>query len=326
MEDITGAVVHVGYGKETTRGTAVAPSKWIGKYELNFIPKADKVSNESGYGHLAKTSGQRTLRRYGEGDLTAKIFDKAIGDFMQMVTGQAPTSTAVAGQTGVYKHVFSLLNTNTHPSYTIATKEGGLAGWRFPAAMLDSLKIEIAGDDYAKMTASFLSEEPVSASDVPAYTQENEFVPENAVVKIVAKGGDLNAATAVADVTSATIEIKKNVLKKETLGNTRINPRNGRMEVTADIELLYNTQTFRQYWHDDTKLALRLEVTGSDTIGTSTHPSFTVDIPFVTIDAWEPDYGGDDLVPQSLKLVGQYDATNGKFIDLTVVNTQATYA
>lgn len=327
MSDIIGALVSFGYGQETVRGTAVAPTRWLGKYEFNFTPRADKIMNESGYNHISKNSGIATVRKFGEGEVTAKIFDEAIGDFFKMVCGQAPTSSAVVGQAGAYDHAFSLLNTNSHPSYTLAVQEGDITDKRYPGAMLNTLSLEFAVDDYAKMTAGFLSEVGADATNTPAFTQEREFVPAHASLKVVAKGGDLAAASAVADVRSASIEFNKNLIRKESLGNVSISPRNGRMEVTGEIEIYYNSTTFREYWENNTELALRLKIENSEaTIGVDTNPSLTVDLPFMMIENWEPDYGADDLIPQTLSVHGLYDANTGDFIDLVVRNEVAAYA
>ena len=326
MSDIIGALVSFGYGKETVRGTAVAPTKWLGRYDFSFIPKSDKVLNESAYNHLSKNSGLATLREYGEGEVTAKIFDKAIGDFFAMVVGQAPTSGAVSGQAGAYDHTFTLLNTNMHQSYTLAVQEGDVIDSRYPEAMLNSLALEFAVDDYAKMTAGFISAKGATATNTPAFTSENEFEPSHATLKVVAMGGDLDAAAVLADVKSASIEINKNLLRKETLGNRSVSPRNGRMEITGEIELFYNATTFRDYWKNNTKLALRLKVENNEvTIGVSTKPSLTIDLPFMMIENWEPDYGNDDLIPQTLSIHGFYNASNGNFVNLKVRNTQSSY-
>jgi len=327
MEEIIGALVSFGYGQEEVGGTAVAPTRWLGKYDFSFIPKSDKIINESSYAHLAKESGIATIRQYGEGEVTAKIFDKAIGDFLKMVAGQEPTSTPVAGQSGAVDHVFSLLNSNAHPSYTLAVKEGGITDNRYPGALLSSLSLEIAVDDYAKMTAGFISEVGASASNTPAFTQENEFVPSHANIKVVAKGGDLDAATEIADVRSVSLEFNKNPLRKEAIGDKKINPRNGRMEITGEIEIYYNSTTFKDYWNNDTELAMRLEIENTDvTIGSSTSPKITIDLPFMMIENWEPDFGADDLVPQTLSIHGLYDASTGDFVDMTVRNTETDYA
>lgn len=326
MEEIIGALVHFGYGQETERGTSVAPERWLGKYEFSFLPKSDKIMNESSYGHLAKNSGMATLRNYGEGEVTAKIFDKAIGDFLKMVGGQEPETAAVGGQSGVYDHTFNLLNSNLHPSYTLAVQEGGVADHRYPGAILSSLSLEVAVDDYAKMTAGFLSEEGEAVSNTPAFTQENEFIPSHATVKLATKGSNMASAEVNADVRSVSLEFNKNPLRKETIGNKRINPRNGRMEVTGELEIYFNSETIRDWWKADTELALRLEITNTDvTIGSSTNPKITVDLPFVMIENWEADYGADDLVPQTISIHGLYDASNGDFIEFVVRNTQDGY-
>lgn len=139
-------------------------------------------------------------------------------------------------------------------------------------------------------------------------------------------GGDLDAAAVLADVKSASIEINKNLLRKETLGNRSVSPRNGRMEITGEIELFYNSTTFRDYWKNNTKLALRLKVENNEvTIGVSTKPSLTIDLPFMMIENWEPDYGNDDLIPQTLSIHGFYNAATGGFVSLKVRNTQSSY-
>lgn len=324
MSEIIGALVHVGYGQEVERGTPVAPSRWLGKYEFSFLPRADKVLNESSYGHISQNSGIATLRRFGEGSITAKIFDEAIGDFLKMVAGQDPETTP---SDGVYVHDFLINNTNMHPSYTIAVKEGDVADNRYPGAILSSLSLDIAVDDYAKMTAEFISEKGVAASNTPTYKQEREFVPKHASLKVIAKGGDLDTAPATADVRSASIQFTKNALRKETLGNDGISPRNGRMSVTGEVELYYNATTFRTYWENDTPLALRLEVVNDEiTIGGASHPGFVVDLPFSQIENWEGDYGNDDMILQTLTIQGLYDANNGDFVKLSVTNQIASYA
>lgn len=326
MEEIIGAIVSFGYGQEEVRGTAVAPTRWLGKYDFSFTPKSDKIMNKSAYNHLAINSGMNTIRQYGEGDVTAKIFDKAIGDFLKMVAGQEPVSTPVVGQSGVVDHVFTLLNTNGHPSYTLAVKEGGVTDNRYPGAILSSLSLDVAVDDYAKMTAGFISEIGASATNTPAFTQENEFTPSHASIKVVAKGGDLDGATEIADVRSASLKFNKNPIRKETIGDKKVNPRNGRMEITGQLEIYYNSTTFRDYCKNDTALAMRLEIENTDvTIGTSAHPTITIDLPFMMIETWEPDFGADNLVLQTLTIHGLYDAATGDFVDMTVRNKEANY-
>lgn len=324
--DIIGSLVSFGYGQEATRGTAVAPTRWIGRYDLSFIPKSDKIVNESAFNHIMKNSGMKSLRNYGEGSITAKLFDEAIGDFFKMIAGQEPTSVAVPSQSGAIDHTFSLLNSNMHPSYTFAISEGEVSDKRFPGGMISSLSLDIAVDDYAKMTAEFISEEGADASNTVATSQETEFIPDHASIKVIAKGGDLSAAAVVADVRSASLEMNMGILRKETLSNKRVNPRNGRMEITGEIEIYYNNTTFREYYENDTELALRIELENTEvTIGVSTHPKVTVDVPFMMIENWEPDYSNDDLVPQTLSIRGFLDADSGVALSLKVRNTVANY-
>lgn len=47
MPKISGRKIAVGFGKETTRGTAVAPSLWYPRVDMDFDEKIESVENES---------------------------------------------------------------------------------------------------------------------------------------------------------------------------------------------------------------------------------------------------------------------------------------
>lgn len=329
MSDVIGRNVAFGFQKETVRGTAVQSAiKWIGKLDFDFKPGVDTVTNESGFNHIAKANQIDIIRRRGAGGLTSKLFDKNVGDLFTLAFGQAPTSTQVSGDTTVYDHVFSLLNSNSHASYTLHTVEGDIVQKSYPGAIMDEMTIDIVTDDYAKVSTSFLSRKSVAPSPslTPAYTDENEFVPKHAVVKVVALGGDLSAASAVADVTEAHITISKNPVDRPTIGSDDVDPRNTVLEVSGEIHLYYNATTFRDYRDNQTKLALRLQLTNTDvTIGTSKNPTVTIDVPYIKITDWDPDYSADDLVQQTIQFTGLLNVATGTILTATVRNLQTSY-
>ena len=47
MPEFSGRKISVGIGKETTRGTAVAPSYWVKHLDIDFQNKIEKIFNES---------------------------------------------------------------------------------------------------------------------------------------------------------------------------------------------------------------------------------------------------------------------------------------
>lgn len=331
MSDFIGRDVAFGYQKETTRGTKVVDAlTWVGKLDFDFKPGVDTIMNESGYSHIAKNSRVDIVRRRGAGGLTSKIFDQAVGHILTMAFGQAPSSAATADSSGdVYAHTYALLNNNSHKSYTLATVEGDVVQKAYPGAILDEVTIDIVTDDYAKISASFLSRDGVAPGSTltPAYTEENEFLPAHASLKVVAYGGDLDAASVVADVTEAHVTISKNPTDRPTIGTTDVDPRNTVLEVSGEFHFYYNSTTFRDYRDSQTKLALRLAIENTDVeIGDdSSHPSLVLDFPLVQFNDWDADYGADDLVQQTATATMLLDLASGEIMSAVLTNLKTSY-
>lgn len=329
MSDVISRNVAFGYQKETVRGTAVQSAvNWIGKTEFDFVPDIETIDNETGYNHIAGLSGSAIIRKGGAGGFSSLLFDKNIGHHFNLLFGQSPVTTAVVGQTGVNKHVWSLLNNNSHLSYTIHTVEGDIAQNSYPGAILDETTIDIVTDDYAKISSSFMSRKAVAPSPalVPAYTEENEFLPIHAKVFIVAKGGDLDAATVIADVTEAHFTASKNPTKRPTISSDTSDPRNTVIAGQLEIKLYYNSTTFRAYRDNQTKLAMRLQLKNTDVIiGTSANPTVQIDVPYTKVKEWSPDYGDTEMSTQTITCPVFLDLTTGKFIEGSVINTVVSY-
>jgi len=325
MADVLGANVHLGLGAEATPGTAVAPTRWLGKLEFDFFERQDGILNETAYGHLAAHSGRHVLREFGEGSMTSKLFDRSYGDLLVLLFGQAPTTADVVGDTTVKDHTFELLNSTEHKTYTLAVQEGDVEDMRYPGAMVTGGSIEIAVDDYVRTSVDFLSQLPATATNTPAYTEENEFVPSHVTTKLVADGGDLDAASALADVRSITVNIGKNPIRKETLGNKNVTPRIGRNEATIEMELYYNATTFRDYRRNNTKLNLRVDITNTDvTIGTSSNPRLRLEAP-VYVEDWEPGYDEGDLIMQTVTFRVVRDVGSGDWLTAVLRNLATVY-
>lgn len=329
MSDVIGRNVAFGFQKEAVRGTAIQTAiKWVGKLDFDFKPDIETVVNESGFGHIAKNSRVDITRRGGAGGIGSKIFDKNVGDLLLMAFGQAPVSTSVSGDVTVKDHVFTLLNNNSHASYTIHTVEGDVTQDSYPGAILDELTLDVVTDDYAKLSASFMSRKRVAPSPtlVPAYTEENEFLPVHASFAVGTYGTAFSALPVVADVTEAHLTISKNPTKRPTIGSDNTDPRNTVLEANLEIKLYYAISTFRAYRDNQTKLAGRLKIENSDvTIGTLSKPTLTIDIPYLRVQDWDADYSSDDLVQQTINCPVLLDLTTGTFLSATVRNLQASY-
>lgn len=331
MSDFISRNVAFGYQKEAVRGTAIQTAvKWVGKLDFDFLPDIETIDNETGYNHIAGLSGSNIIRRGGAGGFTSLLFDKSIGHHFNLLFGQAPTTTTVAGtgNESVKKHVWALLNNNSHVSYTIHTVEGDVDQLTYPGAILDETTIDIVTDDYAKIASSFMSRKSQAPSTtlVPAYTEENEFLPIHASVAIVAKGGDLDASSVLADVTEAHFTASKNPTKRPSISSDSSDPRNTVIAGNLEIKLYYNSTTFKAYRDNQTKLALRLKVENTDvTIGADQHPTVFIDVPYTKVKEWTPDYGDTEMSTQTISCPVFLDLATGKFLEGTVINLETSY-
>ena len=111
-------------------------------------------------------------------------------------TAAAPSTL----ETGVYKHAFTLANTNNHPSFTLVhdnqTQEEQSA-----YTMLDKLDIEAAVGNYARFTASMKGKLPTNTSgNTPSFLTSGDvpFVVSKSTVKFANDAASLSGATPVA--------------------------------------------------------------------------------------------------------------------------------
>ena len=82
----------LGFAKEATRGTAVAPTYWLPYESLDFDDKVEKQIQQSAFGVIADSDANYNVNKYAEGSFTAHLEDKAIGLILANVIGTAPTS------------------------------------------------------------------------------------------------------------------------------------------------------------------------------------------------------------------------------------------
>lgn len=138
MADYIGRKVAVGIGKETVRGTAVAPAFWVRHLSLDFKKRGEAVQNESALGRREKFSDSEIVREFAEGNLEGKVNSKSIGLILLGAFGTVNSAANGAG----YDHTFTVDQSNTPQSLTIA-KVDGVNSRRHALAMIRSLEINI---------------------------------------------------------------------------------------------------------------------------------------------------------------------------------------
>jgi len=325
MPRIIGRLTKIGIGKETVRGTAVAPTYWVPVRELDFDDQTELTSNESGYGNIVDTQDQRITKTWGEGSYGGKIFDRSVGLELTGVFGQSPTSVQRASS-GVYDHTYTMANNNNHQSLTVAVAEDNYSG-RFPLGVVNTWTLEAELGDYVRRTMSLITKKSASSTETPAYTDEVEFIPKHMSVKFAAAGANdatLTAATA-AKVRAFTLEINKNAVDNQVFGSTDLdNVVNRQVSISGSFEVYYDDRTYHTLAANATFQSIRVEMLNTDvTIGTSHNPALRFDLSNVSL-AWpERGFDNNDITTLTVNYTGMLNIATGSAITARLTNAFA---
>lgn len=324
MSDFSGRKISVGLGRETTRGTSVAPSYWVRHLDLDFLNKKEKIMNESAMGVLDKYSGAEIVKEFAQGKLGGKITDKTFGLILASMFGATPTSVQ-RGATGVYDHTYAQSQSNTGVSLTLTRKDGN-TNKRYPLAVLNSLEVECVVGDWIKFSADYISKKGVTGSDTVAYTAENEFVPKHATVKMDVNTAGLSGATAI-PVKSFKLSMERSVEPYYAFGsNDPAEIFNQEFEVKGDMVLRYTDTTYEDLWANNTNQAVLLDILDTSVdLGGGNNPELKFTLPQASLSEWEIDQSLDKIVEQTVGIQGLYDLTAAATLTAVLTNKATSY-
>jgi hypothetical protein len=325
MSKYIGRLVNLGLAKETVRGTAVSAAYWLPKTALAFFDRTNKATSQMAYGTIGEGAQAYKLNEWSEGSIETELNDRAFGLILLSAFGTVNTS----GPTdSAYTHTFSIQADSQHDSLTITIATPDRTD-QFSLCMLNNLEFTIVPDEVVMVKADFIGRTGRQvASASPSYaTAFNKFLGRHASVKIASTTAGLGAASALS-IKSMTLNIAKNVIQNNVIGT--VWPEdilNRKFELTGEIELDYDDQTYRALMLDGTYKALRLNITNSDVlIGASSIPAFNIDLSRVHFEAWEPTYDNEEIVTQKIQFRALFDPTNGDIVNsCTLTNAVSSY-
>lgn len=325
MTKYIGRVVDIGIGRETTRGTGVIPSYWVPKVTFNYDDKVVLARETASVGKLSDSDNSFITSKYGQGDLEGEVRDKSFGLLLYQALGTLSTS---APSDSAYTHSFSLLESAQHPSLSMWVQDPNTTE-QYKLVMLESLEISMELDDVVKFTASFLGKQGVGATAQTAtYVSENKFTKKHLSFKVASAIGGLAGASAVS-LKRLVFRINKNVVMDDVLGTAEPEDiLNRQISVEGEIELNYEDETFKGYMKNGTHRAMEIKLVNTDaTIGASTNPSLTIQMPNVDFYDWDADYSNDEIVKQTMSFKAMEDVPNSLSIISTcqLVNAVASY-
>jgi hypothetical protein len=326
MAKIIGSLVHVGLGRETTRGNAVSAGYWIPKTDLSFNDNVEYIKQEAPYGVINDLMDGTPGKVWGAGNISGPVFVDSIGLILGATFGQFPTASgsAVVG----YTHNFTPAQNSQHASLTLYRKDAN-EDIRFSLGMVNSLEINYELGEYLSYGVEFISRSGQTTTSTPAYTATGAKIrPQDLTVRIANTIAGLGAGT-VLEVESAMIKIEKNAIDYQVHGSRELNDVfNGRFGFSGTLVLLWDSTVYKELWEAGTKQALRLTaINTAETVGSgaTTNPVLEFTIAPSLLEEFGVEQGNGDIVKQTIGFTGLYNPVDGTSISARLVNAVASY-
>lgn len=325
MTRFIGKRANFGMGKESTPGTAVAITHWIPAEEKTPNITAEYVSDESDYGVIHNTVSSEVVYSKGEPEVKGLVFDKIIGLFFLGALGTVSTQ-ADTPEAGVNTHTFSVLNSELHPTFTLAFKDPN-QDYAFPYSKLQMLTLLYAKKALTRFEAKFVSQPKEADTNTATYaTDENHFNSTMATFKLAADKASLGGASVI-DIEDMSLKIEKEMIEQESLGNNEpVNIYNGIISVEMEFELLMDNTTYQTLFEAGTVQAAELKLVNTGvTIGAATNPTITIQLNAVNFEEMDFPYTHGDIVRQKFTGKAHYKLADAEAIEAVVINTEASY-
>lgn len=317
-------IYNLGIGKETVRGTKVAPQFWLQALEYDVQDREETVKTERSYGRQEANKDQAVAKKWSQGKIDLEVFDRSSGIFLLGAFGDI--TTVGAGETGTYKHTFEVLQSAENPTFTVVDKRADVEQVAYANSVVESLSFDFQLNDYCKMTANMRGKGKVADTSSPTYEDEAYFMAKDVKVKVSDTYDTIGSATDLC-VQSLTLEMNNNVTDDECLGNGGpVDFLKGKVEVNGEITLYFDSVYERDYAINNTSKALRIVLEDTNTtIGTTLHPKLVIDLPFVKFSEKELSSANDEFVSLTTKFTGYFSIDDNFVISAELTNTEASY-
>lgn len=299
----------VGFGVETTYGTAVTPTRWVEFADESFDLKKNV---KQGVGlrpgaRVARSSRRVVVSREASGSLTVEAVSKGLGVLLQAALGSG-VSTLVAGST--YQQVFTL--GDDLPALTVQKglpqASGVVGAFTFPGCVVTDVEFDFAQADLVKLKVGLDGRDMTT---VPAYTTPTYAVGGTlfSFAGAALSTGTLTSPTATALASAATTlcvrsgSVKIDHGAKTDRFNTcgagrKSKPAVGLRTITGKLTVEYDAATMVSAIDTDSPMSLVATWTGA-ALSTGVE-TLQVVLPEIRLEGALPSANGGDIITHDL--------------------------
>lgn len=321
--EIVGRQIEFGVATEATRGSAESSAdKWIRKVTANVVERATHAEDDTTRGKLEDGEGRRKVESFIEGDLEGILHVDVLGWFLANIYGVV-TTTTVSGS--VKDHVFTLGQNIQHPSLTLFAKDGSVQQLTMSNAMINTLELTVAVDDYLRFTAGFIASAAANNSDTPSYDTEYDFVARDVVIKIADSEAGLSGASAI-KAKDINLTFDQGLIRDHVVGSyTPDDIYNARMMITGTFTKNFDDETFKDLYLGNSAKYMSITITGEADLGGGNYPTITIVLNKVLFNEWNREGGANDLVTEQVGFKAYFNAADGEQSTVILRNLTSAY-
>lgn len=321
-----GALAHVGLGKETTWGTAVAATDYIRFASEGFNEEIEQIIAETLNGTVDEAGSYEGARTVA-GDLSFDVYPNIVGHLLRSAFG-APVTTQpdAVGNPTVYQHVFTPVQNNFSndcalPPYTFEVHRDLEQAFQYAGAVVNDLTFSFGTDSKIMQgTAAVIAKKlALITKTTPSFDTTNPFLWNQATITIAGATNNY--------LQTLEFGVNNNLEGRFTLNATREVSRilrNGKrafpISFTFDLKDMAEYNRFRS----QAEVAAKIELVGASISGAYNH-KMIIDIPKLRYTAFPINVGGAAEITAQVQGVAKYDSVAAHAMKITVINTKSTY-
>ena len=315
-------LVSLGIWKETTAWTEASTFAWVPLTIAPFIkPINEYINNENGIWRIEAISWQELSRSESESAMEWWVWTETFWHLLTAWFWSATAPTLI--ETWVYKHSFSILNSNNHQSYSIITdwNTQNLSLYN----LLDNLAISAEVWDVVKFTSLFKWKAVTTTTwKSVSFVSENNFKIANMTVKFATNIAWLWAATWVC-LQSVNFELAKNVMSIFCAWSIEPNSlHNQQLELTGDFEALFTDDTYKDYVTGWINRAMRITIISDTLIWATKYAELNFDFANINFSEWDRSTDNNSIMTQTVWFTAWYSILDTSMITAYIQNTQST--
>jgi len=322
MNEIIWRLESLWIGKETTAWIEASAFSWIPLTNTGYIkPVTEYIENESWIWRIESLSSKDLVKNMSETSIEWRVWQITIWHMLTALFGTSSSPALVEAL--VYKHSFTVTNTNNHKSYSIVTN--GNTQDLSLYNMLDTFWINAEVWNVINFTWLFKGKSVgTTTGKTVTYTNEKPFKVCWMNIKFADNIAWLSAA-AVIPMQSLNFEISKNVIDITSFWSCDpVSLHNQQFSITWDMEIIYRDNTYRTYNTTWTQKAMRITILGETLIWATKYAELNFDFGLLNFDEWDRSNNNDEIVTQNMWFTWLYSIADSSMLTSYLQNTQST--